>query len=426
MSTQSENHRRQLHTLVTHARRHSRYYASAFAHLPEQTCELDRLPLLDTAGFWRIDGDLGDWHALTAAPDDAYVFRSGGSTGHGKISICSRAEWNGICTRYGAAIGTRLSPGDRVANLFFSGDLYASHLFIHGALSRVPFAISQFPFAGMADMDALAQGLHRYGVNVLAVVPTHLLALAEWLERDGRALPQIDTILYGGDSLFDDCMPLLSRVFPNADCHSIGYASVEIGVLGASLPDCDPGEHRSFDGETIIEIIDETSGDAISEVGRPGMLVATSLSRRLTPLIRCPSGDLASWCEPPGAARKFVLTGRSTLSHQIRVGHVFLVPDEIERSVGAVLGHGALWQIHLSRRDATDHVGLYIVANGDALIAQAVLSRFIAQHIGVPEMIEAGQLIVELQWCNPGTLELNARTGKLRRVVDRRAAEVSV
>lgn len=409
-----------LSELVTYARRHAPYYAAALSHLPEHGWQLADLPLLDTTQFWQTGDDLNAWQAMTGPLGNAYVFRSGGSTGKSKFSICTREEWHRICASYGAAIATRLAAGDRVANLFFSGNLYASHLFIHASLSHVTLPITEFPFAGATPIPALVEGLREHQINVLAVVPAHLMQIADYLAEQGQTLPAVTRILYGGDSLFADQLPLLARVFPHAQCASIGYASVEVGALGASLPDCVNGEHRVLDGEAILEIVDEDSSQVIDEPGHVGLLVATSLARRLTPLIRCPTGDLATWCEAPGPARKFALRGRSRLGHQIRIGYAFLVPDMIERCIAQTLQGQARWQLVLSREEGVDVIRLCIDHAGNEQVASQLMQALLHAHAGMEEIIALRQASWDIVWSMPSSMLLDERTGKLRRIVDRR------
>jgi len=401
-----------LRDLVAHARRHSRYYAIALAGVAERGWRLEDLPLLDPVRYWHLESDIGSWVALTAPIGDAYVFRSGGSSGPAKWSVCTRAEWERLCRVYGAAIATRLQARDRIANLFFAGNLYASHLFIHTALSHVRLPVSEFPFAGSTPLDMLARTLAEQRITVLAVVPAHLMQLAACLDAQGQSLPAVRAILYGGDSLFADQQPLLARVFPHAVCASIGYASVDVGVLGASLPDCGPGEHRVFDGETILEILDEDSGAPIEAPGQAGMLVATSLTRQLTPLIRCPTGDRAAWCEPPGPARRFVLAGRSASSRQVRIGTVFVLPDVIGDCLSRAVPGLAGWQVVLSRRHGVDHVLVRIAADTglDQQATDALLSMLLTAQPGMAEMQADGLVELAITWCATAMLELDPRT----------------
>ena len=119
-----------------------------------------------------------------------------------------------------------------MANLFFAGDLYASFLFIHDSLAHVRVDITEFPFTGDIDSQVLAQSIQQHRINVLAGLPAHLLTFAAWLERREQTLPVVDTLLYGGESLFDSQRQLLNLAFPQS-APPQRYASVDDGFIAA-------------------------------------------------------------------------------------------------------------------------------------------------------------------------------------------------
>jgi len=408
-----------LKQIVAHARRASPYFAAQLAQLPASGWRLHELPLTDPGSYWCAEQELDRWPVLTAPLGDALVFKTGGSCGSGKFSVYTRAEWRAFVTAFARGMASQLSPGDRVANLFYAGDLYASFLFIHGALQHSPLAVSEYPFSGAVESALLAQAIERHGITVLAGVPAQLLQFALWLDRHARCLDGVRTILYGGESLFTDQLPLLARVFPGARCASIGYASVDAGLLGASTPDCRLGEHRVFQRETRVEILDEETRAPISAPGISGQLVVTSLTRQLMPLIRYPVGDRAAWVEPAGATRrKFVLCGRSSVGQRVRVGASSLFPDQIERVIQRVLGPCA-WQLQIRRSEAQDRVSVLLarpLSPGDAGGLRLALA---AQFDAGPE----GGLPFDVRACAIDHLQRHARSGKLLRVVDLRSYE---
>lgn len=108
-----------------------------------------------------------------------------------------------------------------------------------------------------------------------------------------QQLPRVTLLLFGSESLFAEQLLLLKQVFPNARIASIRCAGVDSSLIGASTPECLAGEHRVFEPETIVQIIDEEAGKTILEEGDTSMLVVTNLTRKLMPLIRYPVGDLA-------------------------------------------------------------------------------------------------------------------------------------
>jgi phenylacetate-CoA ligase len=411
-----------IENLVQYARQHAPFYAELYKNLPATGWRLQDLPLMDPAEYWQKSLPLSSWTVLTGPVIDGHVFKTGGTTGDGKLSVYTRTEWHDFVSAFGSALSTRLRPGDRVANLFFAGDLYTSLLFIHSALARSPVPVCEYPFTGAVEPAALAQAIDTHQINVLACVPAQLMRFANHLTAIKQTLPTVTTVLYGGESLFSEQVSLLKEVFPNAIFASIGCASVDAGLVGASTPDCALGEHRVFDDDTVVEIVDEAAGQPIDAVGQKGTLVVTNLKRRLMPLIRYPTGDLAAWCEPAGGGkRKFVLRGRAGQGHRVRLGTLSLFPADIDIIVQKQFGN-IPWQMVLSRADGMDQLTLRMVAGRQAgsvaadLLRDTLLTRY--PEIGV--CIQQGQLRLKFDCCLATALSLHPRSGKFLRVVDER------
>ncbi|MBC3372548.1 phenylacetate--CoA ligase family protein [Pseudomonas sp. SWRI92] len=404
---------------LAHIRKHSTFYNTQTSHLPLGECDLEQLPIVNVDEYWRGSHDLDNWRVLTDKVKDALIFKTGGTTSQGKLSVYTHAEWQLMLDCFGHSLSAQLVAGDRIANLFFSGDLYASFLFIHGALCRVEIAITEFPFTGSVDLAPLADAVTQHTINVLAGVPAHLLAFASHINERGRTLPQITTVLFGGENLFESQLPTLKRAFPSARFASIGYASVDAGLVGASTLDCGLGEHRVFDELTRVEIIDDLSGEVIQACGRTGNLVVTNLTRTLMPIIRYPVGDQASWCEPAGSPqRKFALQGRSTESRRVRVGVVSLFPEEISEIIQRTAG-SLHWQLVIEHIRGHDRLLLRWVADVEAKVSQtnsdALKAALIEQYPGLV------QLSLDIQACNAREMERHPRSGKHLTIIDRRA-----
>ncbi|MBC3362760.1 AMP-binding protein [Pseudomonas sp. SWRI154] len=403
---------------LNHIRTHSAFYNTQLSHLPAQGSAFEQLPVVDLNEYWKGSDDLDNWRVLTDKVSDALVFKTGGTTSQGKLSVYTHAEWQLMLDCFGRSLSAQLDAGDRIANLFFSGDLYASFLFIHGALCSVDIPITEFPFTGSVELDALAEAIAGYGINVLVGVPAHLLAFASHVNGQGRSLPEITTILFGGENLFESQMPTLKRAFPRARFASIGYASVDAGLVGASTADCGLGEHRVFDEQTRVEIIDDLSGEVIEACGQTGNLVVTNLTRTLMPIVRYPVGDRAIWCEPAGTPRrKFALQGRSAQSRRVRVGVLSLFPEEINDIVRR-MGGDLQWQLIIEHAQDNDRVLLKwrpdVPANAGQIRSRELKDALIEQYPGLD------QLRVDVQTCNAQELERHPRSGKHLSIIDRR------
>ncbi len=410
--------------LLLHSRKHSPYYKTHFNHLPEHHCTLDNLPLTIASDYWNGSHNLNTWPVLTDKTDIALIYKTGGSTGQEKLVAYTRAEWQTMVTQFGRSLSEQLCDGDRVANLFFAGDLYASFLFIHDSLAHVVPAISEFPFAGEVDCATLAATINEQQINVLAGVPAQLLRFAAWLAEQQCVLPQVTTVLYGGESLFAAQVPMLAQVFPNARTASIGYACVDAGLVGASTRDCEVGEHRVFDEQTVVEIVDEHTHEVIEACDRPGQLIITNLTRTLMPLLRYPVGDLACWREPRGSPRrKFALLGRSEQSIRIRIGVMSL----FQKDVGEILQRLAdcwQWQLVIESVGVKDRMSLLWVPAQDPhsikASTQAIYVALLDQYPDIRQMIDDGQLECVVSPCTVSALQLHPRSGKQRRIVDLR------
>ncbi|UTH75540.1 phenylacetate--CoA ligase family protein [Chromobacterium sp. IIBBL 290-4] len=404
--------------LVEHARSHSAFYRDLYRELPEQGWRLRDLPVTPAAAYWRGADSLPDWPVLTGPLEDGHVFKTGGSTGDGKLSVFRRAEWRDFVQSFGQGLAHQLRAGDRVANLFFAGDLYTSLLFIHGALSNAPLPVVEYPFTCTVEHAHLADAIRSLNINVLAGVPAQLIRFAQFLRDAGQALHGVETVLYGGESLFGEQLALLGQAFPQARLASVGCASVDAGLIGYAAPDCRNGEHRVFDGDSIVEIIDEDSGEPVEDIDQPGLLVLTNLQRRLMPVIRYPTGDRACWRETEGPNRKFSLLGRAGAGHRIRIGTLSLFPDALAETLQS-WPQLLAWQLQIDRQDGRDLLGLQLAAN-QPLPLDAIRREVLARHADIAARCDSGELAFVVRQSPPGELRTHPRSGKLMRVADLR------
>ncbi|WP_434589246.1 AMP-binding protein [Pseudomonas sp. R4-83] len=419
----------ELNQLLSFARKHSAYYARLWQNVAAQDTALDQLPIVDPHAYWQLSQTLDHWPVLTSPIERALVFKTGGSTGAGKLSVFTREEWQALVRDFGRQLGLQLNRGDRVANLFFVGDLYASFIFIHDALAHEDAGVIEYPFTGDVDPAALADAVRQYRINVLAGVPAQLLAFAGELERQSLCFSEVETLLYGGESLFAGQLQRLRRVFPNARIASIGYASVDAGFIGASSRDCALGEHRMLANHSVVEIIDEHTGEVIDECGRTGRLVITNLTRRLMPLIRYPVGDLACWREPATVARrKFALMGRSASSRRIRVGSLTLLTEDIERMVQRTTGSED-WQLIISQSAGVDRLGFKWLMDAQtpatAQSSAALHSDLIDQYPLITQLGAQQLLEIEVLGCSADQFARHPRSGKHQPVVDLRVYDTT-
>jgi phenylacetate-CoA ligase len=417
--------------LVLLAQEKSPYYKELYRGIGDlKGLSLSDIPVVDQAEFWSAN-TTRDSKLLTAPMLDGIVFKSGGTTGQPKFSVFTREEWNTFTHVFGQGMGhLGLSAGDRIANLFYAGELYASFNFIMKSIEACPIPTVQFGISGAAAPHNILATVDEFQINVLAGLPTTILNIAEHYAQDLKRYPNIkvETILFGGESMYPDQRKRLSDIFPGVRISSIGYASVDAGLLGYADQECGPDEHRVFGEATIFEIVDEETLEPITETDRPGKVLVTNLTRALMPIIRYPVGDIAIWRGPDAKEypdRKFVILGRS--EEAARIGPVSLYYEDMRSFLGrADLGfHINAFQLITRHFDTKDALILKI-STPDTELDRKQLESSIYElfHLERPMFAQAAaQKIIHplaIEWVESNDIEINTRTGKLRRVIDQR------
>ena len=416
-----------LDEIVALARTQAPFYQRAYARLPARPSLVD-LPLIDQKSYWEAHHRDAQ-EVLTEPQTNGFVLNSGGTTGAPKYSYANDEEWDSaIVLEAKALAGTGLRDGQRVANLFGSGHLYSSFSLIQESLLAMPAKVLQLPIGGYhTPVPDCVRLLRRFQVNVLVGVPTHLMNLLNYLEKEQISDVPITHFLFAGEPFTPGQRQYMHTLYPDAEVRSVGYASVDAGTIGYADLDCGPGEHRPFGGATIVEIIDEDTDEVIEEAGRPGKIVFTNLTRRLMPVLRYPTGDRGQWQEPSGGAeRKFALLGRSEESARLSS---FNVPvAEVEAMLEPFREPYAIrqFQLVITQENQRDLLIFKLVSSRPAALLRVgtdeILAAFGRLKPVVADFVAKGLVNpVRVEWIGPENLEINSRTGKTRRVIDRRS-----
>ncbi|MFI2458127.1 phenylacetate--CoA ligase family protein [Streptomyces sp. NPDC019539] len=414
-----------LSDLVRFARGRSPFYAGLYADLPPDMSDLTELPVVDQNAFWAAN-TLHDNRVLTTPLGEAVVFKTGGTTGTPRFSFYTREEWREFVTAFGnGLVDAGLRPGHRVADLFYAGEFYASFLFVLDSLAHAPVPNVRLPIGGGAPLQSTVSALQDFYAQVIAGTPTTLCRLAEHLTSVGRQLPQVELLFFGGEALFRDQRRLLAGAFPNAVPRSLGYASVDGGLLGRPVAGPDTRVHQAFTPHTIVELLDEATGEPIHEAQCPGRVVVTQLFRSLMPVIRYPAGDRAEWTDTEGGT--FRILGRA--EEAVRVGPVSLYCDDVMSAVAEADVHGLITGTQLVVRRWAGRDGLILrlaTAPGHDpgildILAKAVLVGVNTARPFYPDSVAAGFVHpLGVEWSRHRDLVVNSRSGKLVRVLDER------
>lgn len=412
--------------LVKFARKNSPYYRQYYANLPEHVSGLNQVPVLDHESFWAANSGLPPENQVVTGPlTDGAVFRTGGTTAVPKASYVTREELHEAAQAWVVSlVRAGLLPGDRVANLLYGGDLYKGFLDLSIALTNGP--VPNFHLSvGVAPLESQAWTLRTYAATVLLAMPTVACQLADYLIKLDQSVPSVRLLLYVGEFLHKDQKTLLSRAFPYAQIGPMGYGSVDGGVIG--LTDIPPGGvdqdsacYTVNASSVIMELITDT-GESITAEGVRGNVVVTNINRRLMPTIRYPMGDVAEWIDY--SSRKFRLWGRGAVG--VRVGPASYDMASLKEIVARSLSDEKVngFQVLLRRAKGIDEMVFRIACQPED---PGQSSRRVQEEMDRVHEEWAKEVAEDLinplviEWVSVQDLYCNARTGKLREIVDQR------
>ncbi|KAK2668457.1 ANL, N-terminal domain [Fusarium oxysporum f. sp. vasinfectum] len=302
-----------------------------------------------------------------------------------------------------------LRAGDRVANLFYAGDLYGSFLLRILSVIYLPIPAIQIPIGGLIAPDMTAHLLRTCHATAVLSIITSLVWLASYCRPKQEMFLSVTAIMFGGEPMFDDQVAAVAYLFPNATIRSCVYGSIDARVVAVSAGSSDPAEHIVLSAAAIVEILVDQDGHLVptEQPDIPGTLV-TNLIRDLTPVIRYPTGDRAEWIDKPAGI--FRLLGCS--NYAVRLAPVSLDISHLSQLARAVLKTVAIEAFQVPSPPPA--------ASGDAIIE--MLSE---QRPMLKKHIEMG-LVAPAKVCFKSICDMkaNPRSGKLPEVIDLRLSTV--
>ena len=215
-----------INDLVQFAAKNSKYYQKIYTGIIDKiksgNLKLSDLPIVDQSEFWKFNS-IAENKMLTSdiSSSGGIVFKSGGTTGNPKFSVYSKEEWEIFTSEFARGIDhIGLSDGDRVANIFYSGSLYASFVFIMKSLEKCKFNILHFPITGQCSTSEIVKILKEFRINVIVGVPTSILSLLEFANTNNEIDSLFITkIFFGGESMFIDQRERIKSFFTLQGLH---------------------------------------------------------------------------------------------------------------------------------------------------------------------------------------------------------------
>jgi phenylacetate-coenzyme A ligase PaaK-like adenylate-forming protein len=418
-----------LSELVDYAKAHSPFYKRHFKNVPRIVSLQDfrKVPFLEKRHVLEnTPPDSAD--LLTSKVQRGIFFASGGSTGQPKYVFYDQHEYDHTCRMLAFSMeAAGLGEKDVIANLFIAGNLWSSWLSAEKAIGYTK-AIS-VPVGSNLPVETIAAYLEDFQVTALIGLPTFLVKLAEFVRANrGKYRLNVKKIFYGGEYVGTEMVKFFKSVFPGVDVRSAGYATADAGVVGFQCPACIKGQHHLFAFSQFIEFVAQDTREPVKK-GEIGELVVTGLSKKHMPIIRYRVGDLGRWIlKPCPCGRKeplFEILGRC--DDRIHVGGAHLFVNDIQNAVGKVPDLSFNFQVVIDDTGHRDKLKLRVEVKDTAALARAgelgdLLWREIEQHCELLQ--ETGSMgwldKPEIEVLRPGSIERVQRTGKIRKVIDRR------
>lgn len=415
---------RRLADYVRHARGLAFYRGRLAGFAPRSEHPLSQVPPLLPEDLRRLLPPAGK--GLLSPGNAGYtVFQSGGTTGSPKTSLFSHAEMEALelPNRRGFhAVGLR--RGDRVANLFAVGQLYMTFLHIHRALEASDCL--NFPFSNNTPPEFVHSVSCLFRVNVMTGIASVVLQCLRTWAKQGLKGARIERLYYGGEHLYDADRDELRERFGIRKVFAPGYGTVDTWYIGYQCSACAPGVFHAHDDQCFMEIVDEGAQSPCGP-GQEGMLYATALPRRLTPIVRYRVGDRARWLPDPCPCGRttplFELLGRG--DDVLRIGYDSIDYACLQDCVRRVRGLSGAAQMQKAREKGRDRLILRVESAAPASerrrLGRLLEREMISRRPTLKKLLEEGGIHpVRVEVGAEGSLARNPRTGKLVRVIDDR------
>lgn len=418
-----------LNHLLDYARLHSPFYKETLpAKNPNSIIELAKLPILSQEVFKSKLPPYGEG-ILTSELGDSISFSSGGTSGKPKSVYRTMEETRRNASRMAKGLSTKLfERGDVVANLFFSGNMWASFISMNMALEEIGCHI--LPIGGHVGIDNIMNLLKVFKVDGIVSIPSILISIAEYVEKNKLTGFKIRKIGYGGEHLAPAAEEYLRKILKTEIICSATYAINDTGVVGYQCEECTGSVHHIFEDLHIVEIVDPETFELVPE-GSTGNIILTNIDRMLMPVIRYDVGDrgriVPGKCKCGRKTRLLELLGRS--DEVLIIGADNISVDAISHCVSRVTGLSQKFIMYGKYKGHLDLIEVHIECNeeltdkerkdsGEKLVEVILNEKPVLNANYVGGSVARPEVIV----LSPGELPVNPRTGKIKRVIEERYA----
>ena len=381
-----------------------------------------KIPLLQGEDYKKYLPPAGEG-LLTDEIKGGYIFSSGGTTGKPKSVYRTVEEQHFNTVRLGKGLALSVfDKDDRVANLLFAGNMWASFVSFNQALEHTGCTI--LPIGGNHPMETIVQNLVNFKANAIITIPSVLLSLAEYVQTHNINL-KIDKVSVGGEHLFKESREYLKKVLGVKKIASTGYTTNDTGAIGYQCEHLvGTSLHHVHEDLHYVEILNVETNEPV-KTGEIGKIVVTNLQRTLMPTIRYEVGDLCRWvemeCQCGRKTRILELLGRS--DDIVIIGGGNITPEVISTAIYPFDELSSHFQMIVSLEKGKDSLKVIVEAKEDRYkdISEEVKNAILKLSKELNVMLENGLIAsVNVQIVKPNTLPRNPKTGKISLIKDQR------
>ncbi len=381
-----------------------------------------KIPLLQGEDYKKYLPPIGEG-LLTGEIKGGYIFSSGGTTGKPKSVYRTVEEQHFNTVRLGKGLALSVfDKDDRVANLLFAGNMWASFVSFNQALEHTGCTI--LPIGGNHPMETIVQNLVNFEANAIITIPSVLLSLAEYVQTHNINL-KIDKVSVGGEHLFKESREYLKKVLGVKKIASTGYTTNDTGAIGYQCEHLvGTSLHHVHEDLHYVEILNVETNEPV-KTGEIGKIVVTNLQRTLMPTIRYEVGDLCRWvemeCQCGRKTRILELLGRS--DDIVIIGGGNITPEVISTAIYPFDELGSHFQMIVSLEKGKDSLKVIVEAKENRFkdISEEVRNAILKLSKELNVMLENGLIAsVNVQIVKPNTLPRNPKTGKISLIKDQR------
>lgn len=411
--------------VVKFAKENSPFFAQKYKEIEFEDFDTFRkVPFLHGDDYKNFLPPIGEGLLTDDVSKSGYVFSSGGTTGRPKSVYRTTEEQHFNTVRLGKGLALSVfTEGDRVANLLFAGNLWASFVSFNQALEHTGCSI--LPIAGNHPVKDIVNILVTYKANAIITIPSVLLSVAEYVEKNNIDLT-IEKVATGGEHLFKEAKDYLKKVLGVQKFASTGYTTNETGSIGYQCEHLSGTLHHVHEDLDYVEILDIETNEPLG-VNQIGKIVVTNLQRKLMPTIRYEVGDVGRWvdkeCQCGRKTRLFELLGRS--DDIVIIGGANITPEVISTAIYPFETLSSHFQMHINLHNSNkDALTIFVEAKDDDFedITSEVKEAIFEISKELKVMSHEGLISdIVVKIVPPNSLERNPKTGKIQLIVDERS-----